>query len=150
VTVWCLTTSLGNVARTAELGWTVQGIKRRRRPTAARVAPGDKLVYYVSGAIAFAAVAEITGTFYEDHTPVWTSGPGEDYPWRFPIRPEIVLAEADWVPAADVQRRLSFPRRWPADSWHLAFQGNIREWPREDYTAVRDALRAAERPVLAR
>ncbi len=140
MTTWCLTTSRGNVAKTAELGWTVQGVKRRRRRTAEQLAPGDKLVYYVSGAIAFAGTVEVTGTMYEDHEPVWTSGPGEDYPWRVPIRPDLVLREDDWLPAAEIQERLTFPRKWPADSWPLAFQGNIRAWPEDDYATVRQAL----------
>ena len=140
MTAWCLTTCPGNLAKTAELGWTIQGVKRRRRPTAARLAPGDKLVYYITGAIAFAAVVTITSTFYEDHDLHWTSAPGEDYPWRFSIAPEVVLDRPDWLPAADIQAQLAFPRRWPADSWHLAFQGNIRAWPTTDYQLVRDAL----------
>lgn len=138
--VWCLTTSPCNFTRTDELGWTVQGVKSRRRPTAERFAPGDKLVYYVSQRMTFAATAEITGTYFEDHDLVWTSGPGEDYPWRVPIRAEVVLPEPDWLPAAEIQAELRFPRKWPAEHWRLAFQGNIRAWPAEDYDTVRAAL----------
>lgn len=147
MTTWCLTTSPCNFARTAELGWTVQGIKSRRRPTALRIAPGDRVVYYVAQVMAFAAIAEVTSTSFEDHELIWTSGPGEDYPWRFTIRAEAVLDEPHWVPAAAVQERLEFPRRWPPQHWRLAFQGNIRPWPHHDYEIVRTALTAAMSPL---
>lgn len=143
MTVWCLTTSPCNLARTAALGWEVQGIKRRRRPTALQIAPGDRIVYYVTQAVAFAAIVEVTSTCHEDHELIWTSGPGEDYPWRVAIRPETVLHEPDWVPVADVQERLEFPRRWPPEHWRLAFQGNIRAWPAHDLAVVRAALTVA-------
>lgn len=143
MTVWCLTTSPGNLARTAALGWTVQGIKSRRQPTAQQIAPGDRVVYYVTRAVAFAAIVEVTSRCFEDHELIWTSGPGEDYPWRFSIRPETVLDEPRWVPAAAVQERLEFPRRWPPEHWRLAFQGNIRRWPSHDHEIVSTALTAA-------
>jgi hypothetical protein len=144
MTVWCLTTSPCNFARTAELGWSVQGVKSRRRRTAEQVAPGDRIVFYVSQAVAFGALAEVTGTMFEDHERQWTTAkPDEDYPWRFPIRPELVLDRPRWVPAAEVAAELEFPRRWPAEHWRLAFQGNIRAWPEHDYEVVRRALLAA-------
>lgn len=143
MTLWCLTTSPCNLARTAELGWTVQGIKSRRRNTAAQIAPGDRIVYYVSQAVAFAAIAEVTSTHYEDHELIWTSGPGEDYPWRFAISPQTVLDQPHWVPVASIQEHLEFPRKWPPQHWRLAFQGNIRAWPQHDYDVVRGALAQA-------
>jgi hypothetical protein len=144
MTAWCLTTSPENFTRTADLGWTVQGVKSRRRRAAADVAPGDRLVYYLTKVAAFAATVEVTSACFEDHTPVWASKPGEDYPWRFEIRPEVVLDEPDrWVPAEDLLENLEFPRRWPRQHWRLAFQGNIRAWPDADYRVVRTALEAA-------
>lgn len=77
---WCLTTSADNLARTAAHGWSVQGIKSRRRKTAEQISPGDRLVYYVTKHSAFAATAQVTSEHFEDHDPIWTSKPGEDYP----------------------------------------------------------------------
>jgi predicted RNA-binding protein len=97
--IWCLTTSPDNLARTAEHGWSVQGIKARREKTAKQIEPGDKVIYYVTQHVAFAATAEVTSRYYEDHDPIWKSKPGEDYPWRFEITPEIALDDAErWVP----------------------------------------------------
>lgn len=144
--VWCVTTSPDNFAKTAELGWKVQGIKSRRGKTAQEIKPGDKLVYYVTKHVAFGAVAQITSEAFEDHELIWTSKPGEDYPWRFEIAPEVVVTDpADWVPAEELREQLEFPRKWPPEHWKLAFQGNIRQWPDVDYKVVRAALERAAR-----
>lgn len=144
MTIWCLTTSPDNLARTAELGWTLQGVKSRRRPTAEQIAPGDKVIYYVTRHVAFAATVEVTSACFEDHDPIWVSKPGEDYPWRFEIRPEVALTDPDdWVPADALYEDLQSVKRWPREHWKLAFQGNIREWPDADYKVVRAALEEA-------
>ncbi len=146
MTTWCLTTSPDNLAATAALGWKLQGVKSRRGRTARDIKPGDRLVYYVTKAVAFAATAEITSEAFEDHEPIWTSKPGEDYPWRFEIAPVVVVENpADWVPAEQLHEQLEFPRRWPPEHWKLAFQGNIRAWPDADYDVVEAALRRAGR-----
>lgn len=143
--MWCLTTSPDNFARTAARDFSVQGIKSRRRPTAAKLTPGDKLIYYVTGHVAFAATVEVTSTYFEDHELVWTSKPGEDYPWRVEISPEVTLTDpAQWVPAEELYEALTFVKKWPRENWKLAFQGNIREWPAADYHVVTEALRAAQ------
>lgn len=144
MTAWCLTTSPGNFAKTAELGWKVQGIKSRRRPTAMQIRPGDKLVYYITEVVAFGGIVEVTSEAFEDHELIWTSKPGEDYPWRVEIAPEIVIEERErWVPADELRDALEFPRKWPPENWKLAFQGNIRAWPDSDCETVRAALRKA-------
>lgn len=142
--VWCVTTTPDNFARTAELGWTVQGLKSRREKTARQVAVGDKFVFYLSKAQAFGATVEVASEMFEDHEPIWSSKPGEDYPWRFEIAPEVVVEDSDaWVPAEDLYDDLAFVKKWPAEHWKLAFQGNVREWPWEDYEVVKAALARA-------
>lgn len=144
MTVWCLTTSPGNFAKTAELGWKIQGIKSRRRPTALQIKPGDRFVYYLTEVVAFGGIVEVTSEVFEDHELIWTSKPGEDYPWRFEISPEIVIEDRErWVPADELRDALAFPRKWPPENWKLAFQGNIRAWPEADGETVRAALRNA-------
>jgi predicted RNA-binding protein len=139
-----LTTSPDNFAKTADLGWKVQGIKSRRGKTARDIHPGDKLVYYVTKHVAFGATVEVTSDVFEDHDPIWTSKPGEDYPWRFEIAPEVVVEDQElWVPAEELHQELQFPRKWPAEHWKLAFQGNIRQWPDADYDVVKRALQRA-------
>ena len=138
---WCLTTSPDNFAATADRGWTVQGVKSRRRRTAEQLRPGDRIVYYLTRHGAFGAVVEVTGEMFEDHEPIWSSKPGEDYPWRVTISPDVVRTDAeDWVSVEELYDALEFPKKWPREHWRLAFQGNIREWPVPDSEVVRSAL----------
>ena len=141
--IWCLTTSPDNFAATADRGWKVQGIKSRRRRTAEELEPGDKLVYYLTKHVAFGGIVEVRSRYFEDHELIWTSKPGEDYPWRVEIAPEVVRPDPEeWVPVEPLREQLEFPKRWPAEHWRLAFQGNIREWPEHDYRIVKQALEA--------
>src|SRR5918998_1059658 len=107
---WVIVSSLDNWYRTAEHGFTVQGMKSRHRKKAERMQPGDQIAYYVTGVKAFAGVATITSAYYEDHEPIWTSSnkrkADEDYPYRVRITPDIVLDEADFVPAEGIARRM--------------------------------------------
>lgn len=140
---WCLTTSPDNFAATAASGWSVQGIKSRRRRTAEQLEPGDKLIYYVTKHVAFGGIVDVTSRYFEDHEPIWSSKPGEDYPWRVEISPDLVLTDPDeWVPVETIREELEFLKRWPAEHWRLGFQGNIREWPEQDYETVRRALQS--------
>ncbi len=148
---WIIVSSIDNWRRTAEHGFTVQGMKSRHRRKAERMQPGDKIAYYVTGVKAFAGVATVTSTYYEDHVPIWTSNnkkkADEDYPFRVLIEPNLVLNETDFVPAEGIARRMTYASKWPAANWTLAFQGNVHSIPAEDFQLVHDALaqRAAAR-----
>ena len=144
---WIIVGSPGNVAKSRALGWTVQGIKSRHRKKAEQMHAGDTFVYYVTGAQAFAGIVEVTSDYWEDHdTPIWQSKDpkkaGEDYPFRVSIKPLLVLDEPDWLPAIAVVPAMEFPKRWPIEHWHLAFQGNVHKISDADHAIIADALAA--------
>ena len=143
---WIIVGSPENFRRTTERGFTIQGIKSRHRKKAERMAPGDKLVWYVTGAKAFAGAATITSEYFEDHEPIWRSGDpkkaAEDYPFRVRITPDVILDEADFVPAEPIARRMAYAAKWPAANWTLAFQGNVHEVGEADYRLIRAAIEA--------
>ena len=135
-----------NFGRTRDLGFAVQGFKSRQwRKVLEQMRTGDNLVYYVSKAQAFGATARIQSDGYEDHEPIWESKPGEDYPWRVTISPDVVLDEADWIPSEAIGPGLAYVQKWPAEHWKLAFQGNLHPIPDADFQTLRDALQAARR-----
>ena len=37
-----------------------------------------------------------------------------------------MLDEEDWVPASELRTDLEHVRKWPAEHWTLAFQGQLR------------------------
>lgn len=144
---WIVVGSPENLARTAELGFTVQGLKSRHRKKAERMKPGDKIVYYVTGRKAFGGIVTIESPYYEDHSPIWKSSDpkkdAEDYPFRVRISPDLILPLDDAVPAEGVARQMAYVAKWPANNWTLAFQGNVHEINAGDYGLIRDAIEAA-------
>jgi len=150
---WIIVSSLANWRKTVERGFTVQGMKSRHRKKAERMRPGDKIVYYVTGLKAFTGIATITSPYFEDHDIIWTSGDkkkaAEDYPFRVQIEKEIALNEDDFVPAQELARQMVYARKWPAENWTLAFQGNVHNIPPEDFALIRGAIEQANKANAA-
>lgn len=149
-TNWMIVTSPDNYERTRKLRFTVQGIKSRHRRKAERMAPGDRVCWYLTGIQAFAATATITSPYFEGTERIWVSEKtGDSYPWRFKIKKDHALDPDRAVPATALLAKLRFIRRWPKEHWRLAFQGNVHELDDQDFTLVEDAVAAAERPKRA-
>ena len=143
---WMVVSSPDNFRKTREHGFAIQGLKVRHRRRVETMRAGDRLLYYVTGRMGFAATVTIASPMYEDHTPIWRSSRrDEDYPWRVHIRPDIVLEESDWVPAKELAYRLDYVRKWPPEHWTLAFQGHIHALPRADFTIIEDEIARSSR-----
>src|SRR3954468_11805255 len=102
---WILTGSLENFRINAERGFDVIGFKERRRRQAEQMAPGDEIVFYVTGVQEFGGIARVTSQMYEDRIPIWPQGKKkypEPYPWRVDAEPVVVLDEEDFVPAREL------------------------------------------------
>src|ERR1700737_5018627 len=128
-----------------EPGFAGQGIKSRPRKRAETMRSGDRLLYYVTGRMAFAGTVTLTSSMFEDHSHVWRSTRrDEDYPWRVQLRPDHVLDEADWVPAKDLAYRLEYVRKWPPEHWTLAFQGHVHQLPQKDFKLIEDEIRRTQ------
>ncbi len=125
---WVLTGSPENYAVTHGLGLRLVGLKERRRRQAEQMEAGDRIVYYLTKRMCFAASVLITGELFEDRSPVWPGKPGraDPYPWRLATEPELVLEEAEWLAAETLIDDLEHIRKWPRDHWKLAFQGQLR------------------------
>ena len=46
-------------------------------------------------------------------------------------------------PAEPLARQMTYAKKWPAEHWTLAFQGNVHLVPEEDYALIRAAIEAA-------
>src|SRR5688500_20141955 len=93
-TYWIVVGSPDNFVRTAEHGFSVQGFKSRHRKKAARMKPGDTIVYYLTGRKAFAGIATITYPYFESPERLWECGDpnkaAEGYPLRVGMAPRCV------------------------------------------------------------
>jgi hypothetical protein len=142
---WILTGSPENHAATREHRFSVIGFKDRNRRRASRIEPGDRIVLYATGVMAFAASIRVEGEMYEDTTPIWArrADRPDPYPWRFPTSPEHVLDEEEWIPARSFVDQLDHIQKWPRAHWTLAFQGQIRPVSNHDGGVLADRMAAA-------
>ena len=142
---WILTGSPENFAATRELGFQVIGSRSGAAARRSRCEPGDRIVFYLTRVMAFAASARVTGQLFEDRTPLWPGKPGaaDPYPWRLPTTAELVLEQPDWVPAESLVDELEHIGKWPRDHWKLAFQGQLRTVSEADAALLVDRLRSA-------
>ena len=147
---WILTGGVENFRINVERGFDVIGFKERRRNQAEQFAPGDEIVFYVTGIQAFGGIARVTSEMFEDRTPIWPQGKKkkfEDYPWRVTAEPIHVLAEEDFVPAEQLVGELEHAAKWPAEHWHLAFQGQLRTVGEHDSALLRERMAGAATPA---
>ncbi len=136
---YIVVTSPDNWAKTAALGWKKLGLKSTRRKMAGAFKPGDRVVAYFTGTKQFGALLKVTSGTFEEHDKVWGSPnkPHEDYPYRVEIEPEIVLDSGQQLDAKEVSSRMVYTKKWPAENWTLAFQGNIHEISDADLELIR-------------
>jgi hypothetical protein len=142
---WILTASPENHEATREHGFSVIGIKERNRARALQIEPGDRIVLYLTKVMSFAGSIIVTGEMYEDRKKIWPGKPGkaDAYPWRFATEAEIALEQPEWVPAEELATKLEHIRKWPAEHWKLAFQGQLRTVSERDSKLLLERLGAA-------
>jgi hypothetical protein len=143
---WILTGDLTNFRINVERGFDPIGLKERRIRQAEQFEPGDEVVFYVTGVQSFGGIARVLSPMFEDREPIWPQGKKkapEPYPWRVHGEPLLVLAEEDFVPAESMLGTLEHMAKWPAEHWHLAFQGQLRTVSDADAEALRSRLAAA-------
>ncbi len=145
---WILTGSPENFEISAARGFDVIGFKEGRRNQASEFEPGDEVIFYLSGAQAFGGIARVTSEMFEDRQPVWPQGKKrkpEAYPWRVEAEPDVVLAPDEYVDAAQFVGELEHISKWPAEHWHLAFQGQLRIISTADAQMLRKRIETAAR-----
>lgn len=130
---------------TRDLGFTRHGFKSTRRGMAAKMAPGDRMAFYITGRKQFAGAVTVTSEMVEEQERIWTSPkkPNELYPFRVSIEPDIILDEEDWLDAEPYHDRFQWTQKWPRANWTLAYQGNLHAIPQEDMDLLLKDMKAA-------
>ena len=140
-TNWLLVSSADNFETSRARGFDIAGMKSRHRRKAERVAAGDRVLYYCTVVKSISGVAEVTGPYFEDYTPIWESNrPGEVYPFRFPVQIVKARPAGDYLPLDGLVHSLEYPKRWPAANWTLAFQGNVHVLNDADFDKIAGQL----------
>jgi predicted RNA-binding protein len=145
MTYWIVVGSEENMRIAEARGFDIFGFKSTRRSEVSKMKPGDKLIFYLTKTMKFGGLAEVTSDYFEDHEKVFKSKekPGEDYPWRVKVKPEIILSPDQYLDVREIAPTMAFTKKWPAEHWRLAFQGNLHEIPAEDYEKIAELMREA-------
>lgn len=140
---WMIVMSPENFETTRERGFDLVGLKSRHRKKAERMALGDRVLFYVTGSQVFPLTATVTSTFFEDHTPIWTSTERRPdvAPWRVQIRPDVVLNWYEYLDARQISPRMLYVKRWAPEDWPLAFQGQIHLLSSQDFALIEHEMR---------
>src|SRR4051794_21922730 len=133
---WMLVSGPENFETSRARGFDLAAMKSRHRKKAERVEAGDRVLFYVTGRQAWGGAATVTGPYFEGTDLIWRGKNDDPYPFRFPIKPDVILQPEQFVPALSLLDDLEYPRRWPREHWHLAFQGNVHLLPREDFEHI--------------
>ena len=144
---WMLVSSAENFEISRRRGFDVAGMKSRHEKKAMEVKPGDKVIFYLTKVMAFGATAEVTSTYRVEKSTIWpcSSRKGEIYPFRFDIEIEDACPEGGYAPVLDLHKKMEYLKKWPAEHWRLAFQGNVHRLPRQDYLLIKKAVDAGSR-----
>ena len=143
-----LVSSAQNFETSRARGFDLAGMKSRHKKKAERVVAGDRVLFYLVGVQAFAGTATATGTYFESAEPIWTSKKeGEDYPYRFPIEPNVILPSSEFVKAFDLLPALEWVKKWPIANWQLAFQGNVHMLSDQDFGTIEQTLKGVAVPA---
>ena len=143
---WMLLSSPENFEISRNLGFELAGMKSRHRKKAIEVNVGDKIVFYMTKIGCFGGTAKVVSAFYEDSKKIWLSDkPDEVYPFRFKIKPEVILDSSDFVRSDVVGQNMEYTKKWPKEHWKLAFQGNVHRLPEHDYLLIKKTLEIAKK-----
>ncbi len=145
-TNWMLVSGADNFEVSRAMGFSVAGMKERHRRKAERVQAGDRVLFYLTGIQKFGGTATVTDTYYEDRgNRIWESKKAGEYPypWRFPIKPDVILEPDQFVSAEKLLPRLEWVKKWPPSHWQLAFQGNVHVLSDKDFQTIEDAIKEA-------
>ena len=139
---WMFVQTPENFEVSRGLSFTVHGLKSRYRRRAQRMAPDDRVLFYISETRKWAATASITSRYFEDRTPIWsTDGNQEVFPYRVKLSPSIVLKEEDYVDALILGPRLEYVKRWAPESWPLAFMDSLHLLPQRDFRLIEGEMK---------
>jgi hypothetical protein len=152
-TYWMLALDQRNFEITRARGFAVQGVDSRNRRKAVRMAPDDRLLFYLEDRRAFVATATVTSGHFESHERIWRHHRDrEDFPHRVNLQPDIVLEPDQWLDALQIAPTLEYVKKWAPEDWPLAFVGALHIIPQRDFAYLEDemhrVLRKAGRPDL--
>ena len=144
MTYWIVVGSPDNFRIAIDRGFDLFGFKSTRRRQTSEMAPGDKLIFYLTGIKMFGGFATVDSEMFEDHKPLFKSEkkPEEDYPFRVKTKSDVILDEEQRLYVPDFVPLLEFTKKGQTKSWALFFQGNLHRISETDYKLLEKEIRS--------
>lgn len=103
---------------------------------------GDLIALYATNPLkGFVATVEVIGPMYYDEEPIWQGRNDRKYPYRYPTRPRVVVAEGVSLDPRQLldDLEIAYYLR-DRERWGVMFQNAIREVPRDDFELIEQRL----------
>ncbi len=141
---WIVVGSPDNFEVLRERGFDVCAFKSSRRRESSQMAPGDRLVFYLTGVVEFGGIVEVTGEAYEDHKDIGLASegkPDEDFPYRITTKPVVVPPAGEYIDVREITDLLDKTRKLGPKKLGMAFRGNLHKISDADYATIERLLR---------
>ena len=147
---WIVVGSPENFELLRSRGFDLCAFKSSRQKQSGEMEPGDRLVYYLTGAVQFGGIVEVTGNAYEDTADIGLrseSREAEEYPYRIATAPIVIPPPGEYVEVREITDLLQKTRNFGPKKLGMAFRGNLHRISAEDYAVIEGLLRQRASPA---
>lgn len=117
--------------------------KSSRQKQSGEMQPGDRIVFYLTGEVAFGGVVEVTGEAYEDHGDIGLESegkPDEDFPYRITTKPVVIAKPGNEIDVREITDLLDKTRKFGPKKLGMCFRGNLHKISDADLEVIEGLL----------
>ncbi|MCA9847432.1 MAG: EVE domain-containing protein [Dehalococcoidia bacterium] len=121
----------------------VTAFKSSRQKQSSEMQPGDRIVFYLTGEVAFGGVVEVTGEAFEDHSDIGLESegkPDEDFPYRIKTKPVVIAKQGKAIDVREITDLLDKTRKFGPKKLGMCFRGNLHKISDADLEVIEGLL----------
>ncbi|MCB9482843.1 MAG: EVE domain-containing protein [Dehalococcoidia bacterium] len=121
----------------------VTAFKSSRQKQSSEMQPGDRIVFYLTGEVAFGGVVEVTGEAFEDHSDIGLESegkPDEDFPYRIKTKPVVIAKQGNAIDVREITDLLDKTRKFGPKKLGMCFRGNLHKISDADLEVIEGLL----------
>jgi len=141
---WINVGTVDNFEVLRQRGFDLSPFKSSREKQSGEMRPGDRIVYYLTKAVQFGGVVEVTGEAYEDTSDIGLESegkPGEGYPYRIATKPVVIAKPGQAIDVREITDLLDKTRKAGPKKLGMVFRGNLHKISEEDLRTIEGLLK---------
>lgn len=141
---WINVGTVDNFEVLRKRGFDLSPFKSSREKQSGEMRPGDRIVYYLTKAVQFGGVVEVTGEMYEDTSDIGLESegkPGEDYPYRIATKPVVIAKPGEAIDVREITDLLDKTRKAGPKKLGMVFRGNLHKISEADLRTIEGLLK---------